>query len=155
MHSIYLLINCGVSDSFLCLFFLLSVACRSVGIVTSTENSAMSMQVPPLITFPARSRWPCIFSLKCCLCDLEGTGLRADRWLRALGSCVNMKQVWWAPPSSAISRRANTLSEFLRIQNRYLHYVLLYVEAYPPFIHFWLIVLFKWEIAQTRMMWKM
>lgn len=47
-----------------------------------------------------RSRWPCIFSFKWCLCEGERTGLLADRWLRALRLFMDVQCVWWAPPST-------------------------------------------------------
>lgn len=136
----YLWINCDINCFFLC------VLLPPGGRLQLTQHCHFNWKQckadagpPPHtspITFPVLSRWPCIFSLKCCLCDREGTGLRADRWLRALGRCVNAKRVWWAPP--AISRGANALNGFLRVQNRYLNCASLYVAAqrlslYVPF----------------------
>lgn len=55
----------------------------------------------------SRCRWPCIFSFKCCLCEGEGTGLLADRWLRRRSEVHLM-----APPSSLISRSRSALGHF-------------------------------------------
>ena len=67
-----------------------------------------------------RCRWPCIFSFKWCLCERERTGLLADRWLRALRLCVDLKCIWWAPPSPVISRSTSALDDFLIHLARYL-----------------------------------
>lgn len=61
-----------------------------------------------------RCRWPCIFSFKWCLCEREKrTGLLADRWLRVLGLSMDLKCIWWAPPSPVISCSASAPDDFL------------------------------------------
>lgn len=70
-----------------------------------------------------RCRWPCIFSFKWCLCERERTGLLADRWLRALGPCVDLKCIWWAPPSPVISCSRSALDGFL-----------IFLARYPPVV---------------------
>lgn len=87
-------------------------------------------QVGTPSSLSSRCRWPCIFSFKCCLCEGEGTGLLADRWLRRrsevhlMGTALLTNQLQQKPLGSTFLFRPVHLA-LLCIEifcgNRYTH----------------------------------